>query len=156
MLHVASRNLAHEERRWGHEIAVTSPATLNTKCGRLARIARWHRADGCAARFALARHRCPSPVVEPLRDELVVLLFAVVRIPLAAVEIAATEMNLALPRCLVVVQLGDSPFPMDNGGFLDVATLAIFQEYLTFDGEDVLQLAVPGASGRTINLRPST
>ncbi len=37
-----------------------------------------------------------------------------------------------------------------------MAALAIFQEYLTFDGEDVLKLAVPGASGRTINLRPST
>ncbi len=45
---------------------------------------------------------------------------------------------------------------MDNGGFLDMAALAIFPEYLAFDGEEVLQLAVPGASGRTANLHSST
>jgi hypothetical protein len=54
------------------------------------------------------------------------------------------------------VSRGDSPFPMDNGGFLDTAALAIFPEYLAFDGEEVLQLAVPGASGRTANLHSST
>jgi hypothetical protein len=34
--------------------------------------------------------------------------------------------------------------------------IAIFPEYLAFDGEDVAKLAVPGASGRKANLRSST
>ncbi len=58
-------------------------------------------------------------------------------------------------RTFVLKNRGDSPFPMDNGGFLDMAALAIFPEYLAFDGEEVLQLAVPGASGRTVNLLSS-
>jgi hypothetical protein len=45
---------------------------------------------------------------------------------------------------------------MDNGGFVDTAALAIFPKYLAFDGEEVSKLAVPGASGRTVNCRPST
>jgi hypothetical protein len=61
-----------------------------------------------------------------------------------------------LPGFMRYVSRGDSPFPMDNGGFLDTAALAIFPEYLAFDGEEVLQLAVPGASGRTANLHSST
>lgn len=45
---------------------------------------------------------------------------------------------------------------MDNGGLLDNTALAIFPEHLAFGGEEVLQLVVPGASGRTVNLRSST
>lgn len=39
---------------------------------------------------------------------------------------------------------------MDNRHSLDIATLAIFPEYVEFDGDDVLKLVVPGEAGRTI------
>jgi hypothetical protein len=39
---------------------------------------------------------------------------------------------------------------MDNRGPFDIATLAIFPEYVEFDAQDVLRLVVPGAAGRTI------
>jgi hypothetical protein len=45
---------------------------------------------------------------------------------------------------------GDCPFPKDNRYSLDLATLAIFPEYVEFDGEDVLKLVVQGEAGRTI------
>ena len=40
--------------------------------------------------------------------------------------------------------------PMDNRGPFDITTLAIFPEYIEFDGEEVLRLVVLGAAGRTI------
>jgi len=40
--------------------------------------------------------------------------------------------------------------PMDNRGPFDIATLALFPEYIEFDGGEVLRLVVPGAAGRTI------
>ena len=43
----------------------------------------------------------------------------------------------------------DSPFPMDDLGPLDIAALAIFPEYIEFDGEEVLKLMVSDP-GRTI------
>jgi hypothetical protein len=39
---------------------------------------------------------------------------------------------------------------MDNRGPFDIATLALFPEYIEFDGGEVLRLVVPGAAGRTI------
>ena len=36
-----------------------------------------------------------------------------------------------------------------NRGPFDIATLAIFPEYLEFEGQEVLQLVVEGAAGRT-------
>ncbi len=39
---------------------------------------------------------------------------------------------------------------MDNRGPFDIATLALFREYIEFDGGEVLRLVVPGAAGRTI------
>ena len=39
---------------------------------------------------------------------------------------------------------------MYNRGPFDIATLAIFPEYIEFDGEEVLRLVVPGAAGGTI------
>ena len=39
---------------------------------------------------------------------------------------------------------------MDNGGFAEISTLAIFPEYFAFDGDHVLTLAVVGAAGWTI------
>jgi hypothetical protein len=40
--------------------------------------------------------------------------------------------------------------PMDNRGPFDIATLAIFPEYVEFDAQDVLRCVVAGAAGRTI------
>ena len=40
--------------------------------------------------------------------------------------------------------------PMDNRGPFDIATLAIFPEYVVFDARDVLRFVVAGAAGRTI------
>ena len=45
---------------------------------------------------------------------------------------------------------GDPRLAMYNRGLFDIATLAIFPEYIEFDGEEVLRLVVPGAAGRTI------
>jgi hypothetical protein len=45
---------------------------------------------------------------------------------------------------------GDCPFPKDNRSSLGIATLAIFPEYVEFDGEEVLKLVVQGEAGRTI------
>ena len=45
---------------------------------------------------------------------------------------------------------GDHPLPKDNRYSLDIATLAIFPEYVEFDGEEVLKLVVQGEAGRTI------
>ena len=45
---------------------------------------------------------------------------------------------------------GDSRQPKYNRGPFDIATLAIFPEYIEFDGEEVLRLVVPEAAGRTI------
>ena len=40
--------------------------------------------------------------------------------------------------------------PMDNRGPFDIATLAIFPEYVEFDAQELLRFVVPGAAGRTI------
>ena len=45
---------------------------------------------------------------------------------------------------------GDTRRAKYNRGPFDIATLAIFPEYIEFDGEEVLRLVVPGAAGRTI------
>ncbi len=45
---------------------------------------------------------------------------------------------------------GDCPCPKDNRFSLDIATLAIFPEYVEFDGEEVLKLVVLGEAGKTI------
>ena len=37
-----------------------------------------------------------------------------------------------------------------NRGPFDIATLAIFPEYLEFEGQEVLRLVVEGAAGRTV------
>jgi len=44
---------------------------------------------------------------------------------------------------------GDTRRANYNRGPFDIATLAIFPEYLEFEGQDVLQLVVEGAAGRT-------
>jgi hypothetical protein len=45
---------------------------------------------------------------------------------------------------------GDSRPPKYNRGPFDIATLAIFPEYLEFEGQEVLRLVVEGAAGRTV------
>jgi hypothetical protein len=45
---------------------------------------------------------------------------------------------------------GDCPPAFYNRGPFDIATLAIFPEYIEFDGEEVLRLVVEGSPGRTI------
>lgn len=55
--------------------------------------------------------------------------------------------------CSVSCTTGNSSgrlLPMDNRGPFDIATLAIFPEYVEFDAQDVLRFVVPGAAGRTI------
>jgi hypothetical protein len=44
---------------------------------------------------------------------------------------------------------GDTRRAKYNRGPFDIATLAIFPEYIQFDGEEVLRLVVEGAAGRT-------
>lgn len=44
---------------------------------------------------------------------------------------------------------GDTRRANYNRGPFDIATLAIFPEYLEFEGQEVLQLVVEGAAGRT-------
>jgi len=50
---------------------------------------------------------------------------------------------------------GDSRQAKYNRGPFDIATLAIFPEYIEFDGEEVLRLVVEGAAGRTVTQRPA-
>ena len=45
---------------------------------------------------------------------------------------------------------GDTRQAEYNRGPFDIATLAIFPEYLEFEGQEVLRLVVEGAAGRTI------
>jgi hypothetical protein len=45
---------------------------------------------------------------------------------------------------------GDSQPATYNRGPFDIATLAILPEYLEFEGQEVLQLVVEGAAGRTV------
>ena len=45
---------------------------------------------------------------------------------------------------------GDSRQAKYNRGPFDIATLAIFPEYLEFEGQEVLRLVVEGAAGRTV------
>ena len=47
------------------------------------------------------------------------------------------------------VSRGDTRRANYNRGPFDIATLAIFPEYLEFEGQEVLQLVVEGAAGRT-------
>jgi len=44
---------------------------------------------------------------------------------------------------------GDTRQATYNRGPFDIATLAIFPEYLEFEGQEVLRLVVEGAAGRT-------
>jgi len=43
---------------------------------------------------------------------------------------------------------GGPPLPMGNRGSCDLATLAIFPEYVEFDARDVLQYVMPPPAGR--------
>jgi hypothetical protein len=45
---------------------------------------------------------------------------------------------------------GDTRQAKYNRGPFDIATLAIFPEYLQFEGQEVLRLVVEGAAGRTV------
>ena len=47
------------------------------------------------------------------------------------------------------VSRGDTRRATYNRGPFDIATLAIFPEYLEFEGQEVLRLVVEGAAGRT-------
>jgi hypothetical protein len=47
------------------------------------------------------------------------------------------------------ISRGDSRPATYNRGPFDIATLAIFPEYIEFDGEEVLRLVVEGGAGRT-------
>jgi hypothetical protein len=49
------------------------------------------------------------------------------------------------PKCR-----GDAHRAIYNRGPFDIATLAIFPEYLKFEGQEVLRLVVEGAAGRTV------
>lgn len=51
---------------------------------------------------------------------------------------------------LQAISRGDCPCPKDNRFSLDITTLAIFPEYVEFDGEEVLKLGVLGEAGKTI------
>ena len=46
--------------------------------------------------------------------------------------------------------VGATPNRPRNRGPFDIATLAIFPEYLEFEGQEVLRLVVEGAAGRTV------
>lgn len=71
------------------------------------------------------------------------------RLPLPAIILVPS--GCALPGGgRAKVSRGDCPFPKDNRSSLDIATLAIFPEYVEFDGEEVLKLVVEGEAGRTI------
>ena len=48
------------------------------------------------------------------------------------------------------VSRGDTRRAIYNRGPFDIATLAIFPEYLEFEGQEVLRLVVEGAAGRTV------
>ena len=52
-------------------------------------------------------------------------------------------------RAFVLKSRGDTRQAKYNRGPFDIATLAIFPEYIEFDGEEVLRLVVEGAAGRT-------
>ena len=56
--------------------------------------------------------------------------------------------HLGFPR--ETVSRGDPRLATYNRGPFDIATLALFPEYVEFDAEEVLRLVVPGAAGRTI------
>ena len=47
------------------------------------------------------------------------------------------------------ISRGDTRRANYNRGPFDIATLAIFPEYLEFEGQEVLRLVVEGAAGRT-------
>ena len=53
------------------------------------------------------------------------------------------------PR-LLLQSRGDTRQAEYNRGPFDIATLAIFPEYLEFEGQEVLRLVVEGAAGRTV------
>ena len=52
-------------------------------------------------------------------------------------------------RAFVLKSRGDTRQADYNRGPFDIATLAIFPEYLEFEGQEVLQLVVEGSAGRT-------
>ncbi|MFM8735663.1 MAG: hypothetical protein ACKOC8_10770 [Pirellulales bacterium] len=53
-------------------------------------------------------------------------------------------------RAFIQTSRGDSRQAKYNRGPFDIATLAIFPEYLEFEGQEVLRLVVEGAAGRTV------
>jgi hypothetical protein len=55
-----------------------------------------------------------------------------------------------VPRSFEHQNRGDTRSSKYNQGPFDIATLAIFPEYIEFDGEEVLRLVVEGAAGRTV------
>ena len=58
------------------------------------------------------------------------------------------RVDLSFPA--LAVSRGDSRPSTYNRGPFDIATLAIFPEYIEFDGEEVLRLVVEGAAGWTV------
>jgi hypothetical protein len=57
--------------------------------------------------------------------------------------------SFALENAGFSVSRGDTRQATYNRGPFDIATLAIFPEYLEFEGQEVLRLVVEGAAGRT-------
>jgi len=55
----------------------------------------------------------------------------------------------ALKTKAFAISRGDTRRATYNRGPFDIATLAIFPEYLEFEGQEVLRLVVEGAAGRT-------
>lgn len=51
---------------------------------------------------------------------------------------------------VLAVSRGDPQPATYNRGPFDIATLAIFPEYLEFEGQEVLQLVVEGTAGKTV------
>ena len=60
------------------------------------------------------------------------------------------QVSLDLLFTVFAVSRGDTRQAIYNRGPFDIATLAIFPEYIEFDGEEVLRLVVEGAAGRTV------
>jgi hypothetical protein len=60
------------------------------------------------------------------------------------------QVSLDLLFTVFAVSRGDTRPAKYNAGAFDIATLAIFPEYIEFDGEEVLRLVVEGAAGRTV------
>jgi len=62
--------------------------------------------------------------------------------------------NASVSQCLALpnqtASRGEARRANYNRGPFDIATLAIFPEYIQFDGEEVLRQVVEGSAGRTV------